>query len=92
MKTNTTIATTDAKRIAKRLLNHWKHKFDVAETETLFTIFMPDAEVKLFAEPEQLKIEIQTAREDYTLLEKVVLDHVNRMAQQEFEVIWSHHN
>ena len=47
MKSNTKITTSEAARIAKRLLNHWKHKFEVAETDGDFSIFMPDATVKL---------------------------------------------
>ena len=90
MKSTATIQTNESKRIAKRLLNHWKHKFDVAETDTLFSIFMPDAQVILTAQIEQLEIEIDTQREDYAVLENVVLDHINRMAQQQFTVIWSH--
>lgn len=90
MKSNATIQTTEAKRIAKRLLNHWKHKFEVAETDTDFSIYMPEAQVTLSTHAEQLNVKIETLREDYTMLEQVVLDHLNRMAQQQFEVTWSH--
>lgn len=90
MKSNTFILTHDAKRIAKRLLNHWKHKFEVAETDENMTIFMPDATVILVPQSEQLDVELRTEREDYALLEKVIIDHLNRMAQQEFTVEWQH--
>jgi hypothetical protein len=33
MKSTTQIETVEGKRIAKRLINHWKHKFEVEETE-----------------------------------------------------------
>ncbi|QIO05176.1 DUF2218 domain-containing protein [Acinetobacter shaoyimingii] len=90
MKSVTTIHTDQAKRIAKRLLNHWKHKFEVAETEQQFSIFMPDATVILSAQVDALDVHLDTEREDFTFLEKVVIDHLNRMAQQEFDVQWTH--
>ena len=90
MKSNTEITTTDAARIAKRLLNHWKHKFEVAETEGNFSIFMPDATVKLIPQPEVLQVAIDSPLEDLSRLEKVVLDHLSRMAQQEFTATWQH--
>ncbi len=95
MKSTTLITTNEAHRISKRLLNHWKHKFEVSESQDanghpLFSIFMPDATVKLIAQEANLKVEILTQREDFTMLEKVVIDHLNRMAQQEFEVEWQH--
>lgn len=95
MKSTTDIATTDARKIAKRLLNHWKHKFEVSESsitesEHLYSIFMPEAKVQLTAQLDVLKVEIQTDRDDYTMLEKVVIDHLNRMAHQEFNVEWQH--
>lgn len=95
MKSTTVIMTNEAARISKRLLNHWKHKFEVSETlepygHTLFSIFMPDATVKLTALEEKLNVEIITEREDYKMLEKVVIDHLSRMAHQEFTVEWQH--
>lgn len=90
MKSNTAITTSEAARIAKRLLNHWKHKFDVAETDGDLSIFMPDATVKLMPQPEALLVSIDSPREDLSTLEKVVLDHLSRMAQQEFTATWQH--
>ena len=90
MKSSANIATLEAKRIAKRLVNHWKHKFEVAETDTQFSIFMPKATVVLTAQPEHLAVQIDTEDADNTVLENVVLDHLNRMAQQEFQANWSH--
>ena len=76
MKSTTHLLTNDGKRIAKRLVNHWKHKFEVQETEQDFKILMPTATITLAPETDHL--------------EKVVLDHLNRMAQQEFQVQWQH--
>lgn len=90
MKSIANIHTTEAKRIAKRLLNHWKHKFEVNESENMTTILMPDATLKLISHTDILNVEIHTDREDVTVLEQVVLDHLNRMAQQVFEVKWQH--
>ncbi|OTG70691.1 hypothetical protein B9T26_13185 [Acinetobacter sp. ANC 4169] len=90
MKSNTQIITSEAARIAKRLLNHWKHKFEVSETEEDFSIFLPDATVKLTPQSAVLLVSIDSPLEDLSRLEKVVLDHLSRMAQQEFTAIWQH--
>lgn len=90
MKSNTQIITSEAARIAKRLLNHWKHKFEVSETEEDFSIFMPDATVKLTPQSAVLLVSIDSSLEDLSRLEKVLLDHLSRMAQQEFTAIWQH--
>ncbi|MGE8558189.1 MAG: DUF2218 domain-containing protein [Acinetobacter sp.] len=90
MKSNTQIITSEAARIAKRLLNHWKHKFEVSETEDSFSIFMPDATVKLIPQSTLLLVSIDSSLEDLSRLEKVVLDHLSRMAQQEFTATWQH--
>lgn len=95
MKATTSIPTSDAKKIAKRLLNHWKHKFEVDELHledqrTVYSIMMPDALVRMVASTDLLIVELDTKREDYKVLEKVVIDHLNRMAHQEFNVEWEH--
>ena len=90
MKSNTTIQTDDAKRIAKRLLNHWKHKFEVAETDEKFSIFMPDATVILRPQTENLLVDLETNQDDDAHLQHVIIEHLNRMAQQEFIVEWQH--
>ena len=90
MKSNTQIITSEAARIAKRLLNHWKHKFEVSETEDSFSIFMPDATVKLMPQSTLLLVSIDSSLDDLSRLEKVVLDHLSRMAQQEFTATWQH--
>ena len=90
MKSISNIQTQQAAKIAKRLLNHWKHKFEVAETETDFTIFMPDATIQLMPQPDVLLVSIDSTLEDLSRLEQVVLDHLSRMAQQEFTATWQH--
>ena len=90
MKSNTKITTSEAARIAKRLLNHWKHKFEVAETDGNFSIFILDATVKLIPQSEALLVSIDSSLEDVSTLEKVVLDHLSRMTQQEFTATWQH--
>ncbi len=91
MNSTTQINTTEAKRIAKRLINHWKHKFEVTETETNSKIFMPTATVTLSTHEQHLNVLIENQQEDVAHLEQVVLAHLNRMAQQEFLVEWQHH-
>ena len=90
MKSNTEITTPDGARIAKRLLNHWKHKFDVAQTEDHIGIMMPDATILLTPQDALLQVQIDSRLDDNTHLENVVLAHLNRMAQQEFEATWTH--
>lgn len=90
MKSNTTIQTNDAKRIAKRLLNHWKHKFEVAETDEKLSIFMPDAIVILHPHTESLLVYLDTKQEDDAHLQHVIIEHLNRMAQQEFMAEWQY--
>ena len=47
MNSTTQISTTEARRISKRLINHWKHKFEVAETENDSKIFMQPQQSRL---------------------------------------------
>lgn len=91
MNSSTNITTTEGKRISKRLLNHWKHKFEVAETETETKIFMPTATVTLTPHEQHLAVLIENQQEDVAHLEQVVINHLNRMAQQEFVAEWQHH-
>ncbi len=91
MNSRTQINTNEAQRISKRLLNHWKHKFEVAETEAYSKIFMPTATVILTPHEQSLDVMIENQHENVEYLEQVVIDHLNRMAQQEFTVKWQHH-
>lgn len=86
----TQITTPEAQRIAKRLFNHWKHKFEVQEQADRLQIMMPDATLALIPQAEYLEVKLETQREDYAVLEKVIIDHLDRMAQQEFEAEWQH--
>ncbi|MFG0588296.1 DUF2218 domain-containing protein [Acinetobacter sp. YQ_14] len=90
MNSTTQITTQEGKRISKRLINHWKHKFEVAETETDSKIFMPTATVTLTPQQQYLSVLIENQQDDVQHLEQVVIDHLNRMAQQEFNVEWTH--
>ncbi|KYQ84313.1 DUF2218 domain-containing protein [Acinetobacter vivianii] len=90
MNSSTNITTTEGKRISKRLLNHWKHKFEVAETETETKIFMPTATVTLTPHEQHLAVLIENQQDDIAHLEQVVINHLNRMAQQEFVAEWQH--
>lgn len=90
MKSFAHIETTEAQRIAKRLLNHWKHKFEVNETDNQFSIFMPEATVILTALTGRLSVQIDTENVDNSVLENVVLEHLNRMAHQDFQTNWTH--
>lgn len=90
MKSTTQIETVEGKRIAKRLLNHWKHKFEVEETEIYSKILMPTATVILTAQQQHLEVIIENQQDDVERLEQVVIDHLNRMAQQEFAANWTH--
>ncbi len=90
MKRQTRIETHEAQRIAKRLSNHWKHKFEVHEQDHVFQIQMPDAQVTLTALATELQLSIETQREDYAVLENVVIDHLSRMAQQDYQATWTH--
>jgi hypothetical protein len=91
MNSTTQITTDEAKRISKRLLNHWKHKFEVSETEQYSKIFMPTATVTLTPHEQSLDVMIENQQNNVENLEQVVIDHLNRMAQQEFIVEWQHH-
>ncbi|EPG36873.1 DUF2218 domain-containing protein [Acinetobacter colistiniresistens] len=90
MNSSTNITTTEGKRISKRLVNHWKHKFEVLETEIDSKIFMPTATVTLTPQEQHLTVLIENQQEDVARLEQVVIDHLNRMAQQEFVAEWQH--
>ncbi len=44
MQSTAQIQTQQAQRLAKRLANHWKHKFTIEETDQQFLIHFPSAE------------------------------------------------
>ena len=90
MKSIAHIQTQQAARIAKRLANHWKHKFNIDETEQNFLIHFPNAEVILAPEQDHLTVTIQSTDEftDLNKLENVVLDHLIRMGQEHLTPNW----
>lgn len=91
MKSISDIKTEQSSKIAKRLLNHWKHKFEVANTEEQFEIFMPSATVSLSPNVDYLHVEIdfKTNDVDQIKLEQVVIDHLARMGQEELNADWA---
>lgn len=90
MKRYSHIATTQAARLAKRLGNHWKHKFEVLETAQELRILMPSAIIVLQPQPDALYTEIIALDEntDLNRLEQVVLDHLQRMGQEQLSADW----
>ena len=90
MKSIAHIQTQQAARIAKRLANHWKHKFHIDETEQNFLIHFPNAEVILAPEQDHLTVTIQSNADstDLNKLENVVLDHLIRMGQENLTADW----
>jgi hypothetical protein len=90
MKSTAQIQTQQASRIAKRLANHWKHKFNIDETEQAFLIHFPGAEVSLVPETHHLSVTIQSNDQstDLNKLENVVLDHLIRMGQENLTADW----
>ena len=93
MNSSAHIQTTQASRIAKRLLNHWKHKFNVVENATQYQIMMTSATILLTPQTHKLVVEIQAkdAETDLRYLEQVVLDHLSRMGQTELSAVWQQH-
>ena len=88
MKSNTQIKTQDGARISKRLLNHWKHKFEVSESPEQMQIFMPDHTITLKPQAEYLDVFIDSKLDNLSQIQDVVLNHLNRMAQHEFNAVW----
>ncbi|KJV44797.1 DUF2218 domain-containing protein [Acinetobacter indicus] len=90
MKRYSHIATTQAARLAKRLGNHWKHKFEVLETAQELRILMPSVTIVLQPQPDALYTEIiaQDENTDLNRLEQVVLDHLQRMGQEQLSADW----
>jgi hypothetical protein len=90
MKSIAHIQTQQASRIAKRLANHWKHKFNIDQTEQNFLIHFPNAKVILAPEQAHLTVTIQSTDEftDLNKLENVVLDHLIRMGQEHLTADW----
>ena len=89
IQSKSTIESNDGARIVKRLCNHWKHKFEITEQDGKFNIPFPEASVILEATDQQILIEINTEQADkLEHYQNVVINHLNRMAQQEFAAEW----
>lgn len=89
IQSHTNISTDDGSRIVKRLCNHWKHKFEINEIDGRFEIPFPDAKVILQTTATQITVDIQTEKTDVIeQYQNVVVNHLNRMAQQEFSAEW----
>ncbi|OOR88081.1 hypothetical protein B0181_09010 [Moraxella caviae] len=88
----TTITTDQAARIAKRLANHWRHKFTVSESAGVQHIHFPNATITLTPHENALHISITKTTSDDAFdeahLQKVVADHVDRMAGETFTYHW----
>lgn len=92
-KSQLILTTSDAKRIAQRLANHWRHKFAVEFQENQMVIpFSADDVLVLMTSDETLTAILTTksdvADDNHLKLQQVALDHINRMAQQVFVATW----
>lgn len=85
------MATAEAERIIKRLTNHWRHKLTIENRENGELIhFSKTNQCLLSAKDEQLHAHLITdSEESLNKLQDVVLSHLNRMAQQEFNIDWT---
>ena len=89
IQTKTSIGTNDGTRIIKRLCNHWKHKFEISEQDGKSVVPFPEAKLILEATEQHILIEINTEQTDkLEHYQNVVINHLNRMAQQEFSTEW----
>lgn len=88
------ITTTDGLRIAKRLTNHWQHKFQISSLgDTGFVVHFPSAEVVLLPSADALQVEIRPVESssepmDLAKLQSVVASHIDRMAGEAFDYQW----
>lgn len=88
MQTKTQLSTQEGAKIAKRLLNHWKHKFEVKHDDQVIQILMPDYTITLAAQPDHLDVSIESPLEDLSHIQNVFINHLNRMAHCEFSADW----
>ena len=86
MNSSAHIQTTQASRIAKRLLNHWKHKFDVAENASQYQIMMPAATILLTPQTHELVVEIQV--KDAETGERMWIDTDDRRWRMLYKNLW----
>lgn len=88
--TQATLHTTEAARISKRLVNHWRHKFTISEHENTYTIHMPSADIVLVANQDNLQVQLIGTTADFNSekLQEVAANHLDRMANETFEYQW----
>lgn len=82
------IAAQNPERLIKRLCNHWRHKFSVQLDEQGGVIELPLGRCSLHASEGYLDAQLETADQaKLQQLQKVVADHLERMAGDESLVI-----
>lgn len=85
--------TPDGEKITKRLVNHWRHKFEVSQYSDHAIIHMTGADVVLSAQADTLSITL-TCHEnseqpvDEARLRTVIANHIDRMANHSFDYAW----
>lgn len=90
------VHTTEGARLAKRLANHFRHKVEVTETPTGYIVKMVGADVILTPRDDSLYIEYTRNESsdnperpyDEMRLRFVITDHLDRMANQNFDYDW----
>ena len=80
-----TIATADGRRLIKRLLTHWGHRFEVRfDASSGHVPFDADTHADFDAGPDTLSVRIETAdHERLERMQQVVAEHLQRMARGE---------
>lgn len=95
--TQATISTNQGLRITTRLTNHWKHKFNISQTEGEFVVHMSGADVRLIPADDTLTICIVRNESsddsehsfDEITLQNVIVVHIDRMAGENFTYEWT---
>lgn len=84
------IATENPQRIMNRLSKHWAHKLEVKLEESNSLIKLPMGGCELICAEQSLLVELNAnTSEDLATMQKVVADHLVRMASpEELAVNW----
>lgn len=78
------VATAHAGRYLQQLCKHWGHRFTTDFDATKGKVDFGDgSSVDLAAEPERLVIVIHGPAEAMPMLEKIIVEHVDRFAHRE---------
>lgn len=84
IKSKTNITTENARPIMRRLCKHWSHKLEVKLEDKSSHIQLPMGVCEFFCDEQQLKVELSAQTTDeMAQLQKVVADHLVRMAHKE---------